>query len=168
MCSHMKGVEVEHQSEGTDGSLISKLGMEMINASEQLHHMRAQQTSSMSIDVYEHVWRGCVLWGPLLLSKSCINASRHVAASPSMQMTSAWSFSVLSICIEKKKPLSHLCVCSFSGFSPAGSVNEWQTETGSRGSVNNKLIKTHNRHQRQRVEEKHGGEEERRSESTGE
>lgn len=57
-----------------------------------------------------------------------------------MQMTSAWSFSVLSICIEKKASVAFVvCLCAARlifvrlhsvGSSPAGSVNEWQTELG--------------------------------------
>lgn len=57
-------------------------------------------------------------------------------ASPSMQMTSACSYSVPSI---------------YVAFSPAGSMNGRQS---CKWSVNNKLIKTHNRHQRRRTEEK--------------
>lgn len=57
-------------------------------------------------------------------------------ASPSMQMTSACSYSVPSI---------------YVAFSPAGSMNGRQS---CKWSVNNKLIKTHNRHQRRQTEEK--------------
>lgn len=66
--SRTKGFEVEHQSEGTDGSLISKLEPKMINALEQLHPTRAPQNklSSIYMDVYERVWRGCVLCESLL------------------------------------------------------------------------------------------------------
>lgn len=62
MRSHTKRFEVEHPSRGTDGSLISKLEMGMINALGQLHPTRALQNklASVYIDVYERVWSGVV------------------------------------------------------------------------------------------------------------
>lgn len=69
MRSHTKGFEVEHQSGGTDGSLISKLEMGMINALGQLHPTRAPQSklASVYIDVYERVWSGVVVSSTCLL-----------------------------------------------------------------------------------------------------
>lgn len=92
MRSHTKGFEVEHQSGGTDGSLISKLEMGMINALGQLHPTRAPQNklASVYIDVYERV-RSSVVFVVVHVT-SGVNARRHVAGSPSMQMTSACSF----------------------------------------------------------------------------
>lgn len=100
MRSHTKGFEVEHQSGGTDGSLISKLEMGMINALGQLHPTR----------VYERVWSGAVV--AVVHVSSGINARRHVAVSPSMQTTSACSFSVPSVCIDKNTVCHRWCVCA--------------------------------------------------------
>lgn len=117
MCSHTKGFEVEHQSEGTDGSLISKLEMGMINALGQLCPTRAPRNrlASVYIDVYERVWSGAVF--VVVHVSSGINARRHVAASPSMQMTSACSFSAPFVCIDKKDSVALvMCLCCCAMF----------------------------------------------------
>lgn len=141
MRSHLKGFEVEHESEGTDGSLINKLETELINALEQLHPTRAPQNklSSICTDVYERVWRGCVLCAYLLLSM-CISLYADDIC--------LFLFCSLHICcVRVVLALLHdFCVPPLR-LQPSRQ-REWQTELQAQGSVNNKLIKTHNRHQR--------------------